>query len=197
MPWKGVTVTEQRQRFLEDYQLNFYSITELADRFCVSRKTAYKWINRFTRNGHNGFHELSRRPRSCPWQTDKAIVEELVNLRKAHPKWGPRKLLDIMHIRDPGRRLPAISTAALILKRNESVRPRRRYRRAQSWLSKERSCGTKRHLGCGLQGTISSEERETLFSTDGQRSLDPLSAGYRRPPCDLFGEDFCLFQGTF
>jgi putative transposase len=130
MPWKGVTVTEQRQRFLEDYQLNYYSITELAERFCISRKTAYKWINRFNQNGHNGFHEQSRRPHSCPWQTDKKIVEELVDVRKAHPKWGPKKLLDLMQKRSPRRKLPAISTAALILKRHELVKARRRYRRA-------------------------------------------------------------------
>ncbi|OGO17823.1 MAG: hypothetical protein A2Z14_07145 [Chloroflexi bacterium RBG_16_48_8] len=130
MPWKGVTVMEQRRRFLDDYQLNYYCITELAERFCISRKTAHKWINRFKQNGHSGFHELSRRPRIRPWQTDKAIVEELMDLRKAHPKWGPNKLLDIMQRRDPERKLPAISTAALILKRNELVRPRRRYRRA-------------------------------------------------------------------
>ena len=33
MPWKGVTVDEQRQRFLKDYQLNYYSITDWSD-FC-------------------------------------------------------------------------------------------------------------------------------------------------------------------
>jgi len=32
MPWKGVTVSEQSQRFLEDYQLSYYTITELAER---------------------------------------------------------------------------------------------------------------------------------------------------------------------
>jgi len=36
MPWKGVTVSEQRQRFLEDYQSNYYSFTELAERFGIS-----------------------------------------------------------------------------------------------------------------------------------------------------------------
>ena len=36
MPWKGVTVSEQRQRFLEDYQLSYYTITELAERFSIS-----------------------------------------------------------------------------------------------------------------------------------------------------------------
>lgn len=130
MPWTGVTVSEQRQRFLEDYQLSYYTVTELAERFGISRKTAYKWINRFKKHGHDGFQELPRRPHSCPWQTDKSIVEELVKLRKAHPRWGPRKLLDLMERRDPERHLPAISTAAHILSREGLVKPRRRYRRA-------------------------------------------------------------------
>ena len=51
MPWRGVTVSEQRERFLEDYQLNYYSLSELAERFNISRKTAYKWIDRFNQNG--------------------------------------------------------------------------------------------------------------------------------------------------
>ena len=56
MPWKGVTVSEQRQRFLEDYQLSYYSVSELAERFSISRKTAHKWINRFKEHGQVGFH---------------------------------------------------------------------------------------------------------------------------------------------
>ena len=130
MPWKGVTVSEQRQRFIEDYLLNYYSITELADRFGISRRTAHKWINRYKQLGQEGYQELSRRPHTCPWQTDLEIVKELVKLRKARPKWGPRKLLDLMHHRDPDRQLPSISTAARILAREGLIKPRRRYRRA-------------------------------------------------------------------
>lgn len=130
MPWKGVTVSEQRKRFLEDYLLNYYSITELADRFSVSRTTAHKWIKRYQEYGQSGFHEHSRRPLSCPWQTDAAIVEEVVGLRKAHPRWGPRKLLDLMDRRAPRRELPSVSTAARILLREGLVKPRHRYRRA-------------------------------------------------------------------
>jgi len=66
MPWKGVTVDEERQRFLEDYKLNYYSISDLAERFSICRKTAHKWIDRFERHGLEGFHEVSRRPLSCP-----------------------------------------------------------------------------------------------------------------------------------
>jgi len=130
MPWKGVSVSEQRQRFLEDYLLNYYSISELAERFSVSRTTAHKWINRFNQLGLKGYKELSRRPHTCPWQTDQAIVDELVKLREAHPRWGPRKLLNLLQRRDPKLTLPSVATAARILARNGLVKPRRRYRRA-------------------------------------------------------------------
>jgi len=130
MPWEGVTVDEQRQRFIEDHELKYYSITELSERFGISRTTAHKWINRYKEHGQAGFHELSRRPHGCPWQTDEAIVQELVDLRKAHPTWGPKKLLKVMGERDPERPLPSIPTGARILAREGLVRPRRRYRRA-------------------------------------------------------------------
>jgi transposase InsO family protein len=130
MPWKGVTVSEQRQRFLEDYLLNYYSISELAERFSISRTTAHKWINRFNQHGQEGYQELSRRPHTCPWQTDQATVDELVKLRKAHPRWGPRKLLNLLQRRNPKLNLPSTATAARILARNGLVKPRRRYRRA-------------------------------------------------------------------
>ena len=134
-------MSEQRQRFLEDYQLNYYSVTELAERFSISRTTAYKWINRFKKFGQSGYHELSRRPHTCPWQTDKAIVGELVEARKAHPTWGPRKLLDLMNKRDPGRDLPSPSTGMRILSREGLVRPRRRHRRAHPGCPKSKPQG--------------------------------------------------------
>lgn len=130
MPWKGVTVSEQKQRFIEDYQLNYYSKTELAERFCISRKTAHKWINRYLEEGPTGLEERSRRPKSCPRQTDAEVVAEVVAVREKHPSWGPKKILNVMERRDRERSLPSIPTAARILDRAGLVKPRRRYRRA-------------------------------------------------------------------
>jgi transposase-like protein len=93
MPWKGVTVSEQKQRFIEDYLLNYYSKPELARRFNVTRTTAHKWINRYLEQDLAGLEEQSRRPHSCPWQTDPAVVAEIVALRERHPSWGPKNLL--------------------------------------------------------------------------------------------------------
>jgi len=130
MPWKGVTVNEERLRFLQEYRLDCYSVSDLADRFSISRQTAHKWIRRLELYGENGFHELSRRPHSSPLQTDHATTQELVNLRKAHPSWGARKLLDLMQRRQPSRELPSPSTACRVLRREGLVRSRRRFRRA-------------------------------------------------------------------
>jgi len=130
MPWKGVTVSETRQRFIEDWKLKFYKVTDLAERYDVSPKTAHKWIRRYEQFGETGFHELSRRPHTSPSQTDPAIVEEIVELRLAHPSWGPAILMDLLHKRHPRAHLPGVSTAARILARHGLIRPRRRFRRA-------------------------------------------------------------------
>ena len=86
MPWRGVTVREQKQRLIEDYLLNYYSVTELAERFSISRKTAHKWIKRYKEHGQTGLEEWSRRPQSCPWKTPTATVKELICLRQKHPR---------------------------------------------------------------------------------------------------------------
>ena len=68
MPQKGAPVSEQRQQFLEDSELNYDSVTEVAERIKLSRTTAdthpghqSEWINRLKKHGQAGFHELSRR----------------------------------------------------------------------------------------------------------------------------------------
>jgi transposase-like protein len=152
MPWKGVTVSEQRERFLEDYRLDYYSITELAERFGISRRTAHKWIARYRQHGQAGIQERSRRPNSCPWQTSPAVVEEFVRQRKAHPHWGPRKLLKLMHGRHGSWQLPAPSTAALILARHGLVRSRRRSRRAHPGCPKTVADGPNDIWGADYKG---------------------------------------------
>ena len=163
MPWRGVTVSEQRQRFLEDYQLNYYPVIELAERFSTSRKTAYKWIDRFEEDGQNGFHEHSRRPHGCPWQTDPAIVQELVELRKAHPHWGPRKLLDLMHRRHRQWELPAVSTVARILARQGLVQTRRRHRRAHPGCPKSTPQGPNDIWGADYKGQFRLKDGRYCF----------------------------------
>jgi transposase InsO family protein len=141
MPWEGVTVSEARERLLEDWKLNYYSKTELAERHSITRKTVHKWIDRFEQGGLAGFHEHSRRPHRSPGQTDGEIVHELVELRKARPSRGPAKLLDQLQRRHPDWELPSVPTVVRILAREGLVRPRRRHRRAHPGCPKSVAAG--------------------------------------------------------
>jgi len=64
MPWNEVTVKEQRENFIRDYRHQYYSVSELAERFGISRNTGYKWIGRWEQGGRSGLQERSKRPRS-------------------------------------------------------------------------------------------------------------------------------------
>jgi putative transposase len=131
MPWEeSVTVSEHRRNFIRDYVDGLYSRSELAKTFGISRKTAYKWINRFKEQGEKGLEEHSRRPHGCPWQTDPEIAQEIVDLRKARPSRGPKKLLRALRKRYGGKDLPAVSTVAHILSREGLAKKPRRHRRA-------------------------------------------------------------------
>ena len=51
MPWLETAPMEQRERFIRDWQLGLYTMTELSARYDVSRKTGYKWLERFDEGG--------------------------------------------------------------------------------------------------------------------------------------------------
>ena len=197
MPWSGVTVSEQRQRFLEDYQLNYYTITELAERFCIASKTAHKWIKRFKQHGQAGFHEHSRRPHSCPWQTEAAIAQELVTLRKAHPRWGPGKLLDLMRRRDPERQLPVVSTAAQILSREGLIKPRRRYRRAHPGCPKTQPQGPNDIWAADYKGQFRLRNRSYCFPLTVSDLASRYVLGCDAHPAISLEKTFAHFRQLF
>jgi len=141
MPWIGVTVMEQRVRFLEDYRTGYYRISDLARRYSISRKTAHKWISRFNKVGEEGFVEHSRRPKRSPQETPSTLVEAILAVRRAHPRWGPRKLLAVLRRRHRYWDLPSVATVARILKRNGQVSPRRHYRRSHPGCPKSQATG--------------------------------------------------------
>ena len=112
MPCKGVTVSKQRANFIRDCLLNCYSITELCERCSISRKTGYKWIDRYHQRGKQGYDELPPLPHRSPHRTEQHLRDAIVKLRTTHPHRGPRKLLDLLQRRHRDGDLPAISTAA-------------------------------------------------------------------------------------
>ncbi len=126
MPWKEVNAMTERLRFIRDARQRVASFTELCHHYGISRTTGYKWLERANQSGLDYLQELSRRPQRCPHATPPELVQRLIEARRHHPHWGPRKLLKLVHRQDPAQPCPARSTVAAILKRHGLVLPRRR-----------------------------------------------------------------------
>ena len=108
---------DQRVQFIADYQRGVFDIAELTRRYGISRKTAYKWIERYEIGGPAELVDRSRRPAHCPHRTPPAIIAALLEVRRHHPTWGAKKLLKVVATRQPTWTLPARSTVCDLLDR--------------------------------------------------------------------------------
>jgi putative transposase len=118
-------VTE-RQRFVDAYMRKEDSVAELSRRFGVSRKTGYKWIARYLEDME--LTDRSRRPHTSPNAVAQGLEDFIVTARRAHPRWGPKKLREFLARANPRATFPCVGTFALIFARNGLIRPRRRRR---------------------------------------------------------------------
>jgi transposase InsO family protein len=119
---------DQRVAFIADWLRDEWTMTELAERYGISRKTAYKWVDRYDADPAQGLVERSRAPKSHGRATAEALCEAVLALRRKHPRWGPKKLRAILCEREPRRVWPAASTIGDLLRREGVSEPRRRSR---------------------------------------------------------------------
>jgi putative transposase len=129
MPWSQLSPMDQKTQFVADYLRRSLSVTELCEHYGISRKTGYKWIERYEREGPAGLAERSRRPHVCPTQTPEEVVQALIKARERHPSWGAKKLLTLVSQRHPDGGWPVRSTVCDILDRHGLVRKPRVRRR--------------------------------------------------------------------
>jgi putative transposase len=118
---------DQKTQFIADYLRQTLSVTELCLHYGISRKTAYKWISRYHEAGAAGLQDRSRKPLSCPHQTEPDLLEAVLEARRRHPTWGAKKLLKLLRKSDPERDWPARSTVCDLLARHGLIKkPRKR-----------------------------------------------------------------------
>lgn len=126
---------DERVRFIAEYQTNLFTMTELCEHFGISRKTGYRLLRAYQREGPSGLVARSRRPHRSPTATESTLVRAVLDCRQAHPHWGPKKLLASLRRHPPRRpsadRWPGVSTVARLLARHgyvdRSSRGRRRW----------------------------------------------------------------------
>jgi len=107
---------DERMRFIVECRSHEWTMTELCERYEISRTTGYKWLGRYELEGPAGLAEH--------------LAEAIVGLRRERPTWGPRKIVAKLKARQPEADWPAPSTVGEILKRAGLVCARRLRRRA-------------------------------------------------------------------
>ena len=130
MPWKEESRVDLREQFIKAWLERSHSVADLCRGFGISRKTGYKFIGRFRREGLPGLADRSRRPHHPPAMVSREVADAILAMRRRHPGEGAQKLLERLRRRHPQMALPAASTAHEIIRRNGLVVARRRRRRA-------------------------------------------------------------------
>jgi len=120
MGWKEFSIMSQRIEFVTLALQESICFSELCRRFGISRKTGYKFLNRYMEEGLHGLYDRSRRPRNSPNATDSNMEQLILDLRDKHPAWGGRKLK--RRLEHMGQReIPSPSTITVILRRKGRI----------------------------------------------------------------------------
>ncbi|MGH6992551.1 MAG: integrase core domain-containing protein [Caulobacteraceae bacterium] len=172
---------DQRVAFIGDCLSGSWTMSELCERYEISRKTGYKWLERYRLEGAAGLAERSKAPLAHGRSTPEPLVEAIVGLRRERPSWGPRKIIAKLRAGQPGAPWPVASTAGEILKRAGLVSGRRLRRRGPPRLYELTAPQYANHVWAvdhkGWVRLLDGSRAEPLTMTDGfSRYLISLTA---------------------
>jgi transposase InsO family protein len=126
MPWKTVNTMDLKMQLITDFETKSFSLTDLSQKYGISRPTAYKLIERYHQFGLEGLKEQSRAPKTCPHKTPEEIRCLMIKEKLKNRKRGPRKIRAQLIRRYPGLRFPATSAFHYWLKKEGLVEKRKK-----------------------------------------------------------------------
>jgi len=167
MPWKASSVMDERTRFVLEHERGLYTMTDLCEIYDIARETGYYWLRRYQQGGLEALQDRGRAPERHPNQTPEQIEEAVLELRRAHMRWGPRKLKRVLEREAPQTPWPAASTIGALLAREGLVIARKKRRRAPPYTEPFALADAPNRIWCA--------DFKGWFRTgDGQR-VDPLT----------------------
>src|SRR4051794_13928622 len=115
MPWRASSVMEERLQFVARL-LDGEAMTDVCRGFGISRKTGYKFFDRYREHGLAALSARWRgRVRSAN-QLPQGVESLIVRLKGEKPHWGARKTRELLVRRLAGDiRVPAKSTVHAVL----------------------------------------------------------------------------------
>ena len=167
MPWKVSGAVEKRKQFFNEYESGEETMTDLCRAYGISRETGYEVLRRYRNEGEPGLEEHSRAPHRHPNQTQAAIEEQVLELRRAHMRWGPRKLKVVLERQEGEPRWPAASTIGSMLQREGLVVARKQRRKVAPYTQPFAAAHEPNRVWCA-------DFKGWFRSGDGAR-IDPLT----------------------
>jgi transposase InsO family protein len=142
MPWKKMSTMDQKIQMVADWQSEYLSITDLSQKYSLSRPTIYKWLKRYEEFGIDGLKEQSRKPLHSPNQTKDDIVELIIKEKLKNRKRGPKKVYYQLATQYPHIDLPSPSTIGEWLKKRGLVNKRKKRLRVPAYTEPFQACQT-------------------------------------------------------
>jgi transposase InsO family protein len=132
-----LSVVEQRYLAVRDVLDSGATVSDVALRYGVDRRTVHRWLVRYANGGLGALADRSSKPDRCPHQMSPEVEAMIVAMRRAHPGWGPRTILSQLR-----RRLeepPSRSAIYRALVRHRLIDPKPRRRQRDEFKRWERS----------------------------------------------------------
>ena len=130
-------LVEQRYKAVMEV-LDGATVVDVARRNGVVRQTVHDWLRRYASHGLAGLADGSSKPQSCPHQMAPEVEAAIVELRRAHPGWGPRSIGHRL-AREGVEPVPGRSSIYLCLLRHGLIDPHARRKRRSDYKRWERS----------------------------------------------------------
>ena len=92
MPWKEAETNKLREALILRALEPDANLADLCREHEISRTTGYKWLQRFKGGGIEGLWEQTRRPHGSLLSASGEAALRILELRRSHARWGPKKL---------------------------------------------------------------------------------------------------------
>jgi putative transposase len=169
MAWKETDAMNERGMMIGEWLRGEETVSGLARKYGVSRKSVYKWIGRHAEGGWGGLGDRSRAALSHPNAVDREVERLLLELKAGKPLWGAPKLrCKLLEALGEGKKCPAESTVSEILRRHglSGVRGKARRRAVPSQAPMEHCAGANQVWCADYKG---------WFRTGDGRKCTPLT----------------------
>src|SRR5712692_8576279 len=135
---REMSVTEQRYKAVLAVIADGRTVTQVARDWDVARQTVHVWLERYEADGLEGLSNGSHRPAHCPHQMPATVEAQLLEMRRAKPYWGARRLA-LELARKGVQPAPSKSAVYRSLVRAGVIDPLQRQRRRETWKRWERA----------------------------------------------------------